>query len=158
MSTPIVDIRIASPLWNSEPRSAFTVRKAIVAAARRAAVSPVGDVSVLLTDDAELRALNRTWRGIDKPTDVLSFPAAGGPAPRGGDIAIAFETVRRESRAEGKPFQHHLAHLAVHGFLHLLGYDHHTDSDAEVMENLERDSLAHLAIADPYRTNAMGNA
>ncbi|MBX6326980.1 MAG: rRNA maturation RNase YbeY [Pseudolabrys sp.] len=158
MSTPVVDIRIASPLWNREPRSASTVRKAIVAAAHLAAVSAPGDISVLLSDDEELRALNRRWRGIDKPTNVLSFPAADGPVPRGGDIAIAFETLQRESQMEGKPFQHHLAHLAVHGFLHLLGYDHHTDSDAEVMESLERDSLARLAIADPYRTNATGNA
>ena len=98
------------------------------------------------------------WRGIDKPTNVLSFPAlaptgAGTPddAPRMlGDIAIAYETTRKEADDEQTPFDHHLSHLAVHGFLHLLGYDHEKDEDAEAMESLEREVLAQLGIPDPY--------
>ena len=86
----------------------------------------------MLTDDAAIRALNKRWRGIDKPTNVLSFPAQaapGGSEPLHlGDIAIAFETTAREAERENKPFAHHLAHLAVHGYLHLLGHDHEIGS------------------------------
>ena len=128
------------------------VRPAIAAAAARAPAA--GEMSVLLADDAAVKALNRDWRGIDEPTNVLSFPAAA-PKAAGlpallGDIAIAFETVAREAKAEKKPFLHHLAHLAGHGYLHLLGYDHQTDSDAEAMEAIERDILAAMRIPDPY--------
>jgi len=97
--------------------------------------------------------LNRRWRGVDKPTNVLSFPAAAAPstAPRYlGDIAISYETTIREAQAQARPFAHHLAHLAVHGFLHLLGYDHQSDAAAEEMEDLERKILARLGMPDPY--------
>jgi probable rRNA maturation factor len=111
----------------------------------------------LLTDDSAIRALNREWRKLDAPTNVLSFPAkmAIRGAPRHmprylGDIVIAYETTAREATAEGKPFDHHLVHLAVHGYLHLLGYDHATNRDAEKMERLEVDILARLAVPDPY--------
>ena len=105
-------------------------------------------------------ALNRDWRGIDKPTNVLSFPVRrrkpdGLPALL-GDVIVAYETLAREASEENKPFLHHLAHLAVHGFLHLLGYDHETDSEAEAMEGLEREILARLGIADPYRAARAG--
>jgi len=151
-AAPDVEIEAASPLWRGQPAAADTVHAAIRAAAARAPAS--GEVSVLLADDAAVQALNRDWRGIDKPTNVLSFPAtapqvAGAPAVI-GDIAIAFETLEREARAEKKPFLHHLAHLAVHGYLHLLGYDHLTDSEAEAMETLEREILAAMRIPDPY--------
>jgi probable rRNA maturation factor len=148
--TPVIDIETASPLWAQQPQAEATVRAAIAAAALR--VPAAGEVSVLLTDDAAVRVLNRNWRGIDKPTNVLSFPHQSDKVPFAllGDIAISYETVAREASAEGKPFLHHLAHLAVHGFLHLMGYDHATDSQAEAMEGLERDILARLAIADPY--------
>ncbi len=108
----------------------------------------------MLTDDSAIRVLNRKWRGIDAPTNVLSFPAeipAGAPALL-GDIVLAYETVAREARRDGKSFAHHVAHLAVHGFLHLCGYDHERDSDAEIMEQLERTILRRLDIPDPYRT------
>ena len=131
----------------------------IVARAIRAAnetTGPLkGTVSVLIEDDAGIRALNRRWRGADKPTNVLSFPAAAAPSivPRHlGDIAISYETAMREAEAEGRPFDHHVAHLAVHGFLHLLGYDHQSDAAAEAMEALERKILARLGIPDPYGT------
>jgi probable rRNA maturation factor len=146
----MIDIETASPLWAQEPAAETTLRAAIAAAAER--VPAAGEVSVLLTDDEAVRVLNRNWRGIDQPTNVLSFPLPADKAPYAliGDIAIAYETVAREAAAEGKPFLHHLAHLAVHGFLHLMGYDHATDSQADAMEGLERDILARLAIADPY--------
>ena len=116
------------------------------------------ELAVMLTDDAGIRTLNANWRGIDKPTNVLSFPALqptgpGGPndAPRMlGDIAIAYQTTRKEADEEHKPFDHHLSHLAVHGFLHLIGYDHEKDDEAEAMETLERQILAQLGIPDPY--------
>ncbi|HZD90638.1 MAG TPA: rRNA maturation RNase YbeY [Pseudolabrys sp.] len=159
-AAPQIDIQAQSPQWDAEPAAADTVSRAINAAARRC--SARGEVSVVLTDDESIRLLNRDWRNVDKPTNVLSFPAAaaaaGAPEPLLGDIVIAYETVARESVAEHKPLLHHLAHLAVHGFLHLMGYDHQTDSQAEAMEGLERDILADLGIADPYRAHEPGNA
>lgn len=155
VSAPAVDIEIASPLWGQQAEAEATVCAAIAAAAQR--VLADGEVSVLLADDAAVRALNRDWRGIDQPTNVLSFPQTGGKVPFSllGDMAIAYETLAREADAECKPFLHHLAHLAVHGFLHLMGYDHETDSQAEAMEQLERDVLARLEIPDPYRAQEL---
>ena len=156
MAAPSIDVQVQSPLWDAEPAAAQTVRAAIEAAA--ALVPAAGEVSVLLTDDASVRDLNRAWRGLDKPTNVLSFPAAKAGGALLGDIAIAYETLAGEAAADTKPFLHHLAHLAVHGFLHLLGYDHQTDSQADAMEGLERAALARLDIADPYRAHEPGNA
>ena len=164
MAAPSIDVQIQSPLWDAEPAAAETVRTSIEAAA--ALVPAAGEVSVLLTDDASVRDLNRAWRGLDKPTNVLSFPAAKPVNTPGGmllgDIAVAYETLAREAAADAKPFGHHLAHLVVHGFLHLLGYDHQTDSQADAMEGLERAALARLDIADPYfsheRQQEPGNA
>lgn len=158
-AAPEIDIQVQSPLWDAEPAAAETVHRAINAAARHCAAC--GEVSVVLTNDESIRLLNRDWRQIDKPTNVLSFPAVtpkGSPEPLLGDIVIAYETVARESNEEHKPFLHHLAHLAVHGFLHLIGYDHQTDSQADAMEGCERDILASLDIADPYRAHEPGNA
>lgn len=112
------------------------------------------ELSLRFTSDDEVQVLNRQYRHKDKPTNVLSFPSdapkiAGAPALL-GDIAIAYETLAREAAAEKKPFLHHLAHLAAHGYLHLLGYDHQTDSEAEAMEALEREILAAMRIPDPY--------
>jgi probable rRNA maturation factor len=104
-------------------------------------------------DDARVQALNKLWRGLDKPTNVLSFPAPdspSGPARMLGDIAISYQTAAREAAAEGKTLADHIAHLSVHGFLHLLGYDHESDEDAEEMEGLERVILARIGISDPY--------
>jgi probable rRNA maturation factor len=114
------------------------------------------EVSVLLTDDAGVRELNRTWRGIDKATNVLSFPGVGIDSPDGvrhlGDLAVAFGTLAREAADEGKSLADHCAHLIVHGTLHLLGYDHEAgESEAEAMEGLEIAALARLGVADPYR-------
>jgi probable rRNA maturation factor len=150
-----VDVLTESPLWDAEPGAEAVVRRAITqAAAVEGSADPAAEVSVLLCDDAVIAALNARWRGRDEPTNVLSFPAppAGDPAAPAhlGDIAIACETVIREAREQGLPVTQHLAHLAVHGFLHLLGYDHVTDGEAERMERLEREILASLDIPDPY--------
>jgi probable rRNA maturation factor len=145
-----VDVLVQSPKWKGHRGAATAVRKAINAAADEVS-SPGGEVAVVLTSDAAIRKLNKQWRKIDKPTNVLSFPANGGAqgAPL-GDIVIAYETLKRESRDEDKKFVHHLSHLAVHGFLHLMGYDHQNDSEAESMEELERVIMTRLRMPDPY--------
>jgi probable rRNA maturation factor len=153
---PLVEVITESNLWNAEAGADTVIRDAIAVAAQRTHTA-AGEVSVLLTDDESIRVLNRTWRKLDQPTDVLSFPAPklGGPGPTGvplGDIVIAFETTAGEAAAERKPFRHHLAHLAVHGFLHLLGYDHESDGDAREMEELETSILVDLHVPDPYGT------
>ena len=105
-----------------------------------------------LINDSDMQALNKKWRGKDKPTNVLSFPDSG-PAPVLGDIVIAFETVHREAEAANKPVQDHFIHLLVHGFLHLTGYDHMNDQDAKIMEALEISILTNFNIDNPYEIN-----
>lgn len=124
-----------------------------VAAARAALEGAPGTLTVLLADDARLRALNQEFRGVDAPTNVLAFPM-GAPDDALGDLAVAFETVAREAEEQGKPFVHHLQHLVVHGVLHLLGNDHQDDAEAERMEAAERRILAGLGVPDPYREPA----
>lgn len=157
---PDLDVQVQSPLWEAEPKAEETVRAAIAAAATL--VPSGGEVSVALTDNDTIRALNRQWRGIDKPTNVLSFPAPAlktdGQPPLLGDVIIAYETVAAEAANDALSVPHHLAHLVVHGYLHLLGYDHLTDSEAEEMEALERKILDILRIADPYREYATRDA
>ncbi|WP_264603679.1 rRNA maturation RNase YbeY [Rhodobium gokarnense] len=115
---------------------------------------PGSEVSLLFCNDATIRDLNNRFRGKDKATNVLSFPgdepSEGPMGPLIGDIALAFETICRESSELGIPFDDHLTHLIVHGLLHLFGYDHIFDEDAAVMEPLETRILATLGIADPY--------
>jgi probable rRNA maturation factor len=106
---------------------------------------------VLLTDDAAVQALNRDHRNQDKPTNVLSFPAAPSAAPHLGDVALAFGTCAREAAEQGKSLADHLTHLVAHGVLHLLGWDHMTEAEAEAMETREREILARLGTPDPYR-------
>ena len=156
---PITEVLVVAECWQTEPAAEAIIHRAVAAAAEivNAGLGET-ELAVMLTDDAGIRTLNSNWRGIDKPTNVLSFPALpptgpGGPddAPRMlGDIAIAYETTRREADDEQKPFDHHLSHLAVHGFLHLIGYDHEKDDDAEIMEALEQEILAQLGIPNPY--------
>ena len=148
-----VDIVVESPLWKAQRGADAMLRRALAAAG--ALVPSDGELAVVLTDDAAIRALNRDWRGKDAATNELTYPAKEARpdrrAPRQlGDIVIAYETVAREAAAEGKPFMHHLAHLAVHGFLHLVGYDHEANGDADAMERLEIAILARLDVPDPY--------
>jgi probable rRNA maturation factor len=140
-----ITLRIEDPKWRSH-RGLQTRLKNAAEAARKA-VKMKGGFTILLADDKQLRALNRDFRGKDKPTNVLSFPADG--AYR-GDIAIAYGVTSKEAKAAGKSFADHAAHLAVHGVLHLAGYDHERPKDAKVMEPLEVKILARLGIADPY--------
>ena len=120
------------------------------------------EVGVRLVDDGAIRGLNRDWRGRDKPTNVLSFPLGEpGPAPDPalpwliGDIVMGFETVEAEALRERKPLAHHVAHLAIHATLHLLGHDHAAEPEAEAMEQAEIALLARLGIPDPYSADAI---
>jgi probable rRNA maturation factor len=177
-----LDISVPSPLWRRLPRARPIARETIAAAAlesqgtvridrpegRASLQTPYdGDVSVCLADDAALQALNLRWRGIDKPTNVLSFPAVAvdavadrvGRAQRArllGDIALAYETLAREAEDLGVSLADHYRHLLVHGFLHLIGYDHETDAEAVRMEALETKILARLGVSDPYAREVVG--
>lgn len=115
----------------------------------------IGEITIVLADDESVRQLNREYRGLDKPTNVLSFTASSPPIPGEvaplGDIILGFETVNRESKELDTSLVHHIQHLVVHGCLHLLGYDHEDDRDAERMESLETSILLGLGIPDPYR-------
>ncbi|MCR9076752.1 MAG: rRNA maturation RNase YbeY [bacterium] len=149
-----LDITCAAPGWGDSVADIFDLADAAIdAALARAGVSGDVEISLLLTDDGEQRTLNRDHRGKDGSTNVLSFPAGfvppAGPRPL-GDISLALETVLREAKEQGKSPADHTSHLLVHGTLHLLGYDHVDDVEAEEMEALEREILASLAIADPY--------
>lgn len=141
-----VDILGGCPLWRGHED---LLASALASAA--AAENVQGTVSLLLGDDAAMAALNQQFRGKQGPTNVLSFPPAGEVEPGFlGDIALAAETIAAQAEFQGKRFEEHAAHLAVHGFLHLLGYDHEDGSDAERMELREREILAAVGIADPY--------
>lgn len=157
---PLIDVIVESALWDTAYDADATVRRALTEAAIAIGANFTDrTLAVLLTDDAAMRRLNAQWRGIDQSTNVLSFPPAShagqqlGAVRSLGDIAIAYETTAREAVEEEKPFADHVAHLAVHGFLHLLGYDHDTDAAAETMEQLERVILARVGVPDPYLTH-----
>ncbi len=113
------------------------------------------ELSLVLGGDPLVRRLNRRWRGHDRATNVLSFPAGPAAGSAGpvllGDVVLAYETVAREATAQSKALAAHLSHLVTHGVLHLLGFDHETDAEARRMEALERRILARLGVADPYR-------
>ena len=144
---PKIDILVESALWKRQTDVKSALRRAIAQAAAVLS-TPRAELVIVLTDDSAIRLLNRDWRGVDAATNVLSFPTAGAPGdpPLIGDIVMAYETIEREARGERKPFAHHIAHLAVHGFLHLLGYDHEREKDAEAMEQTERTILRRIAI------------
>ncbi len=143
-----VEIVGGSPIWRGHEEA---LSRALEAAAVEEGAG--GTVSLLLGDDAAIAALNAQFRGKEGPTNVLSFPAArplGAADAFLGDIALAAETIAEEANFQGKLFEHHAAHLVVHGFLHLLGYDHQKPAEAETMEARERAILASLGIQDPY--------
>jgi probable rRNA maturation factor len=148
-----VTSEVEDPRWDALPDAEKVAARCVAAA--------LGDdersVNVLFTNDAEMRLLNRDFRGKDAATNVLSFPAAAMTTPDGsavhlGDIALALETIEREAKEQEKPLLHHVSHLIVHGTLHLLGYDHDSDEAANAMEQRERGILAALGIPDPYLT------
>ncbi|WP_417679171.1 rRNA maturation RNase YbeY [Roseibium sp.] len=152
-----IDLSVEAGDWPDEPALEDLCARAIGCALRAGHLqaSPGSEVSLLFTDDASIRVLNRRWREKDKPTNVLSFP---GSDPEGeiygpmlGDIVLASETVHREADELGIEFADHLTHLIVHGILHLFDYDHQEEDEAEAMEQLERTILARLDIADPYQ-------
>ncbi|GEP00422.1 rRNA maturation RNase YbeY [Methylobacterium haplocladii] len=154
-----IDIAVEDARWaEAVPELDALVERAVTAALAIMPDSQAGpfEISILLSDDATVQALNKTWRGKDKPTNVLSFPAAEQPLPPGaaaplGDVVLAYDTLLRESAGQSKPLSHHLAHLLVHGTLHLLGQDHETgEAQADAMEALEVAALATLGIPDPY--------
>jgi probable rRNA maturation factor len=149
-----IDISAESEGWQRVPGIEACVRRA-AEAAMRDGEAPPSEISVVLSDDEHIRELNKHHRNMDKPTNVLSFPAARIKAPAGaprflGDIVLAFETVEREAREEEKPLENHISHLVVHGVLHLLGYDHEDEDEANLMESRERQILSGLGIPDPY--------
>jgi probable rRNA maturation factor len=148
-----IDVLVESPLWKQAADAVTAARRAVAQAAAMLS-TPAGELAIVLTDDTAIRLLNRRWRGVDAATNVLSFPPgrAGGDPPLIGDIVLAYETIACEACTQAKPFTHHVAHLAVHGFLHLIGHDHARSEDAEKMEGLERDILQRLDIPDPYRS------
>jgi len=146
----LIDIEIEDPAWTeAEPAT-----EALALAAAQAALASEGadgeGVTLLLADDAAVRELNARFRDQDKPTNVLSFPAPHNPERFLGDVALAYGVCAREAAEQGKPLAHHLQHLVAHGVLHLLGYDHISDDEAQAMEGLERVVLAGLGVPDPY--------
>ncbi len=144
----MIDVEVEDPAWTvAVPDAETLVRRAAEAALE---ARSAGGVTILLTDDATVQALNRQFRAKDSPTNVLSFPAPPNPEDHLGDVALAYGVCAREAADQGKPLGHHLQHLTVHGVLHLLGYDHIGDDEAEAMEGLERVVLAGLGVPDPY--------
>ena len=157
-----IDVLVDSEQWKNAATAKAVIRRALRQAATTLSTK-TAELAIVLTDDVAMRRLNRNWRGVDAPTNVLSF-ATKNPGDQLdqrlgsrlvgnhlGDIVLAYVTVKREARREGKPFDHHLAHLVVHGFLHLIGYDHGNDAQAHRMETTERAILRDLAVPDPYR-------
>ena len=138
-----------------DARAEEAVRAALTQS--KAKITGAAELSIVLTDDAEQQIRNRDWRGIDKATNVLSFPQIEPFGPVSGllgDIILARETLVREAEEQGVSFDDHFTHLVVHGFLHLLGYDHMDDDEALAMEGLETQILASLGVADPYEDEA----
>lgn len=157
-----IDVVIEDPRWETLGLEALAA-EASATALRHLGLDPAGfEISLLAADDARVCQLNSAFRGKDAPTNVLSWPskergaavAGGDPVtaddPELGDIALAWETCQREAQAAGKPVSDHVAHLIVHGILHLLGYDHIRDADATLMERIETEILGKLGLDDPY--------
>ncbi|MBO22783.1 MAG: rRNA maturation RNase YbeY [Rhodospirillaceae bacterium] len=154
-----VIVDIISPAWGD---AGLELERIVITAARAAvigagvALPASAELGFRLCNDAEMRTLNRAWRGRDAATNVLAFvmneaPGPGHDDPMLGDVLVAYETCAAEAQEQGKPLSDHLSHLVVHGTLHLLGFDHENDDDAEAMEELERAVLNGLGITDPYR-------
>jgi len=161
---PRVEFVAASPRWRAALPARSLARETIAVAASECGVALArgAELCIHLADDEHVRALNARWRGLDQPTNVLSFPAVA-PAEIAtarliGDVVLAFETLAREAADEGKPLADHYRHLVAHGFLHLIGFDHDNKADAERMEAIEARILARLGVADPYRADEAADA
>jgi probable rRNA maturation factor len=160
-----IALEIEDPRWAEKLPNISELIETVISHAL-ATVDSAGrpiEVGVRLVDDRTVQALNREWRGKDKPTNVLSFPM-GDPAPVAdvdfpwliGDIVMSYDTVNKEAERDGKPMAHHVAHLATHAALHLIGHDHEHEAQAEAMEAMEVALLAGLGIPDPYAAPAAG--
>ena len=146
----MIDVQIEAVAWTAaQPDAEALTRRTAEAVLAYEHLSDRGLV-VLLTDDLAVQALNARFRGKDRPTNVLSFPARPNPEQHLGDVALAYQTCAREAAEQGKALAAHLQHLVAHGVLHLLGYDHVSDAEAAEMEGLERVILAGLGVSDPY--------
>src|SRR5579875_3569964 len=149
-----IDVEVEDPAWTAALADAEGVALRAAEAALAQSSPPVGPdavLTVLLADDETVQGLNARFRGKDAPTNVLSFPSAETARPHHlGDVALAYGVCAREALKQRKPLDHHLAHLTVHGVLHLLGYDHQADPEAEAMEEIERGILERLGVPDPY--------
>ncbi len=153
-----IDILIRDVRWAEAcPELEGLVTRALLGAVSAFCPKRFDEISVLFTDDEQIRNLNGRYRGKDTPTNVLSFPAGPQPAFASeggmvmlGDIILAFETVQKEAQAQGLDFGAHMTHLLVHGCLHLQGLDHQNEAEAARMENLEVDILAGLGLGNPY--------
>jgi probable rRNA maturation factor len=155
----VIDVAVACAEWRRHLPGVERLCRDTARAALAGRAFGLAELSLMLTDDREIRELNRRWRGRDTPTNVLSFaagparPAPGAPVVL-GDVVLAFETVQREALAQGKPLADHFRHLVVHGVLHLLGHDHEKTREAARMERLECEILARLGVPDPYRAES----
>jgi probable rRNA maturation factor len=146
----VIDVEIEDAAWtDAAPDAEMLARGAALAALDSEGAAHEG-LTILLTDDGSVRELNARFRGVDAPTNVLSFPAPRNPERHLGDVALAYGVCAREADEQGKSLEHHLMHLTVHGVLNLLGYDNIGDDEAEAMESLERAVLAGLGVPDPY--------
>ena len=149
MDAPEINIVVEAGDWPPKRKLQGIAKRAVKAAvAALSKEAPEGELSLVFTDDSGMRRLNKAWRGKDNPTNVLSFPQKTGALL--GDVILAAETVAKEAALADKPLEDHMAHLIIHGFLHLLGFDHQGDGEAEKMEQLERVALKLLGIPDPY--------
>ncbi len=161
---PQIAVIVKAGAWERLPRASTLAKRAAEAALAAAAPRQgPAELSIVLADNRAMRRLNRDWRGKDKPTNVLSFPADGGPRPAAaprllGDVIIALGVTAAEASEQGKSLAAHFTHLVVHGVLHLIGHDHEREADAVRMEALEVRILRGLGIADPYRVTARSAA
>src|SRR6185312_7383342 len=162
---PVISVAVEEPRWREHKSALRLIRRAarLVLEDKIATPAHLGSklvlpaLTILLTDNARLKALNASFRGKDKPTNVLSFPPPAAERSYLGDIAIAYGVVSREARVQKKDFADHAAHLAVHGILHLLGLNHEKMREARVMETCEVHILAKLGISNPYAPRAPGS-